>query len=62
LANLAKQKGELAKQFEDLMRQEKTADLQKAEEIKKELQRKYNITPFLTGSLRLGTNLPGKYD
>lgn len=62
LAGLSKQKGELAKQFEDLLRQEKTANLQKAEEIKKELQKKYNITPFLTGSLRLGTNLPGKYD
>lgn len=59
LQNLAAQKTNLNNQFKDLM---KTANLQKAEEIKKELQKKYNVTPFLTGSLRLGTNLPGKYD
>lgn len=59
LQNLASQKTNLNNQFRELM---KTANLQKAEEIKNELKKKYNVTPFLTGSLRLGTNLPGKYD
>jgi hypothetical protein len=36
--------------------------LRKAEEIRKLIGKKYNVTPFLTGSLRLGTNVPGVYD
>jgi hypothetical protein len=34
----------------------------KANEIKRELKRKYRVTPYLSGSLALGTNLPGESD
>jgi len=36
--------------------------LHKADEIKHQLGRQYSIKPYLTGSLALGLNLPGKYD
>lgn len=36
--------------------------LQKAEDIRNIIAKRYNVTPFLTGSMRLGTNVPGQYD
>ncbi len=36
--------------------------LQKAEELRSTLQRRLNVTPFLSGSMATGLNLPGKYD
>lgn len=36
--------------------------LEEANKIKKEIGKKYNISPFLYGSLFTGLNAPGKYD
>ncbi len=69
LYNLSKTKSDLSKQFEALMEEQdlpKIAHneeaLAKAEKIKEELKKRFNVTPFLSGSLYLGTNVPGKHD
>lgn len=70
LTSLSKYKSDLNHQFEDLMISpsgpQKVAHneeaLVKADKIKDELKRRFNVTPFLSGSLYLGTNIPGKHD
>jgi hypothetical protein len=34
----------------------------KAEEIRGQLKRRYNVSPYLSGSMATGLNLPGQYD
>ena len=69
LTGLSKYKSDLSRQFEELMQQPEaqkvasnTEALAKAEKIKEELKKRFNVTPFLSGSLYLGTNVPGKHD